>query len=396
MKPITVLHIIDSLALGGTELQVVRTLRRLDANGFRQVLCLLRWMEYSTLQALEDKIETHTLNLAVKNDYRRGVIRLRHLIDRIQPDVLHTHLFKATIIGRIAGRLTHRPVITTLANTPYEPLWSVDDPGLTRWKVKAVRTIDAATAAWTTWYVANSEAVKQSAIRHLGISGGRITVVHRGIGWETLPTVSAEQARAIRAELGWTDAAPLLLNVGRLVPQKGLQHLMDAMAIVIKALPHARLAIAGEGRLRASLEAQIQANGLRGIVRLLGERRDVPPLLAATDLFIFPSLSEGFPNALLEAMAYGKPCIASRIEAVEEIAGSDGAVLIPPRSPLATAEAILMLARDPDQRRRLSAAAALRARHFDLQESVHKLEAVYREVVAGRGVAGAIADARAR
>ncbi|MGH2670445.1 MAG: hypothetical protein ACRDH5_15245, partial [bacterium] len=94
MKPITVLHIIDSLALGGTELQVVRTLRRLDANGFRQVLCLLRWMEYSTLQALEDKIETHTLNLAVKNDYRRGVIRLRHLIDRIQPDVLHTHLFK--------------------------------------------------------------------------------------------------------------------------------------------------------------------------------------------------------------------------------------------------------------------------------------------------------------
>jgi len=396
MKPITVLHVIDSLALGGTESQLVRTLRQLDPSRYRSVLCLLRWMEHSTLQALDDRIETHTLGLALKNDYVQGVVRLRDLIRRIAPDVLHTYLFRATIIGRVAARLTHRPVVTTLANTPYETLWRIDDPGLNRWKTGIVRAMDAATAAWTTRYVANSEAVKRSAMRHLRVPEDRITVIPRGIAWENLAVISPEQVQAARAELGWTDAGPLLLCVGRLVPQKGLRYLVDAMAVVAKKLPGARLGIAGEGRLRASLEAQIRTLGLGRIVRLLGERRDVPCLLAAADVFVFPSLSEGFPNALLEAMAYGRPCIASAIDAVEEIAGTDGTILVPPRSPQALAEAILGAAGDPQRRRTLAAAAHLRARAFDMDDSVERLEEIYRSMAPGHDVGAPLVGANMR
>jgi glycosyltransferase involved in cell wall biosynthesis len=244
--------------------------------------------------------------------------------------------------------------------------------------------------------VANSETVKRSAMRHLRVPEARITVIPRGIAWENLAVISPEQAQAARAELGWTDAAPFLLCVGRLVPQKGLRYLVDAMAVVTKKLPGARLGIAGEGRLRASLEEQIRTLGLGGIVRLLGERRDVPRLLAAADVFVFPSLSEGSPNALLEAMAYGRPCIASAIDAVEEIAGTDGAILVPPRSPQALAEAILAAAGDPQRRRTLAAAAHLRARAFDMHDSVDRLEEIYRSMAPGHDVGAPMVGANIR
>jgi len=394
MKPITVLHVIDTLQTGGTESQLLRILPRLDPGVFRQVLCPLQ-MTGSLAGVAGDGVETHPLGLH-KNDVLRGVAALRATIARVRPDLLHTHLFAATLMGRVAGRLSRLPVVTTLVNTPYAPAWRIDDPALARWKVEAVRAVDALTASWTSWYVAISETVKRSAVRHLGIPADRITVIPRGVAPEDLPALSPEEMRQVRQSLGWADADPLILNVGRLVPQKGQRHLIEAMVEVMQRLPRARLAIAGEGRLRGALEAQIRALRLDGTVRLLGDRRDVPVLLAAANLFVFPSLSEGFGVAFLEAMAAGRPCIASDLEVVREVAGSDAAVLVPPMSSGALADAIMTVSRDEEMRRRLAEAARIRARHFSLAEAARRLEEVYRRVAGRETAADVLVGAASR
>ena len=373
--PITILHVIDTLAPGGTEFQLVRTLQRLDAHAFRSTVCVLRTP--AGLPWIAADRAPHTLGLKHNMDYVSGVRRLVQLIRTVRPTVVHTYLFNATLIGRIAGRLTGRPVITTLVNTPYEPSWRVDDRTLIWWKVEAVRAVDAATAVWTTRFVANSHAVKASAVRYLGVSPDRITVIYRGIDliWST---VSAEQIAATRLALGWQEADPLIVAVGRLVPQKGHRYLVEAMETVAKAIPRARLAIAGDGRLRGQLEERLRSLKQGTVVRLLGNRDDIPSLLAAADIFVLPSLSEGFPNALLEAMSQGKPCIASALPAVREIAGADGALLVRPESSGALAEAIVTLAADGARRRRLGVTARQRAQLFDLDRSARQVEDVYR------------------
>ena len=376
---ITILHVIDTLAPGGTEFQLVRMLQRLDAHGFRSTVCVLRTPAGLPWIAA-DRVQPHSLGLKHRRDYVSGVRRLVQLIRAVRPTVVHTHLFNATLIGRIAGRLTGRPVITTLVNTPYEPSWRVDDPTLIWWKVRAVRAVDAATAAWTTRFVANSHAVKASAVRYLGVSPDRITVIYRGIDVTHRSPMSTEHIAATRQAIGWQEAEPLIVAVGRLVPQKGHRYLVEAMETVAKAIPRARLAIAGEGRLRGHLEAQLRSLTQGTMVRLLGNRDDIPSLLAAADIFVLPSLSEGFPNALLEAMSQGTPCIASALPAVREIAGADGALLVRPESSGALAEAIVTLAADDARRHRLGVAGRQRAQLFDLDRSARQLEDVYRDV----------------
>lgn len=385
--PITILHVIDTLAPGGTEFQLVRTLQRLNAHGFRSTVCVLRTLA-GLPRIAADRVEPHSLGLKHSRDYVSGVRRLVQLIRTLRPTVVHTYLFNATLIGRIAGRLTGRPVITTLVNTPYEPSWRVDDPTLISWKVGAVRAVDAATAAWTTRFVANSHAVKASAVRYLGVSPDRITVIYRGIDLTYRSTVSAEQIAATRQALGWQEAEPLIVAVGRLVPQKGHRYLVEAMETVAKAIPRARLAIAGEGRLRGQLEERLRSLTQATVVRLLGNRDDIPSLLAAADIFVLPSLSEGFPNALLEAMSQGKPCIASALPAVREIAGADGALLVRPESSGALAEAIVTLAADGARRRSLGVTARQRAQLFDLDRSARQVEDVYRDLAGDARPAG--------
>jgi glycosyltransferase involved in cell wall biosynthesis len=381
MKTITILHVIDTLQTGGTESQLLRLLPHLDRQQFRHVLCPLQLKGHLTT-ALGEGVKLHPLGLS-KNNLPGGVAALREMIRRDEPALLHTHLFAATLMGRVAGRLTGKPVLTTLVNTPYAPAWRVDDPALSRWKVEAVRALDALTAPWTTWYVAISEAVKRAAVQDLRLPPDRITVIPRGVELGGASAPSAGDVAAVRRSLGWVDADPLILNVGRLVPQKGQRYLIEAMAAVVRRLPRARLAIAGEGRIRPSLEAQIRTLGLAAVVQLLGDRRDVPLLLAAADIFVFPSLSEGFGVALLEAMAAARPCVVSDLEVVREVAGPEAAVLVPPADAGGLAEALLAVAGDQERRRTLAAAALARAQRFSLAAAARRLEDVYRHIASG-------------
>jgi glycosyltransferase involved in cell wall biosynthesis len=196
--------------------------------------------------------------------------------------------------------------------------------------------------------------------------------------------LGARERAALRAELGVVDGAPLLIAVGRLVPQKAPLDLVRAFAQVRTLGPAPALWIVGRGRLEDSLAREIARLGIGDRVRMLGLRSDVPRLLAASDVFVSASHWEGLPVAVLEAMAVGLPVVATGVGDVPRALGVDSGVLPSPRDPAAIARAVAQLIADPARRRQLGARGRERVRaHFGTRAWAERHMALYTEVVHG-------------
>ncbi len=387
-RRVRVLHVLEDLDTGGTEQQLAIYLLRSDRERFEHQVCLLCETGRFAEVLRNAGIPIHVLWLRRSWDLVRAVIRLRRLVRQFAPDIIHARLYRPGLVGRTVGRLSGVPVVTTLVNMGYEPEWRVDDPHLRPWKVEVVRALDSFTARrWDTQFVAVTEAVKRSAVRRLGIAAEKVTIIPRGLAFDTMSIPSPAAVERLKAELGCTDAYPIVLNVGRLVPQKGQRYLIESMRQVLEEFPKARLLVAGEGELHDEFSGLIRSQGLEPSVQLLGDRTDVPILLAAADIFAFPSIVEGFGVSLIEAMGYGKPCIASDIDSLREVSGGrTRALLVPSRSEDALAMAIMRLARDRGLSGRIGAAAAAWARsRFDARQCSRDLEDVYMQMLNGRG-----------
>jgi glycosyltransferase involved in cell wall biosynthesis len=387
MEPLTVLHVIDSLSTGGAEHQLASHLQCADHKRFRHLVCALSGGVRFTEMLQVSGVPVFSLELKRRRDMMRGVRRLWGLIREQRPAVIHATLFRAAVVSRTVGQLTGVPVITSLVSPTYEPEWSADNPDLQGPGVRLAHLIDRLTArAWGSQFVAITQAVKDSAVRQLGVSPNRIEVIPRGLAFDRMHPPSEGGLAEARVFLGGSSRFPVILTVGRLVPPKGHRYAILAMKRVAEALPQARLVIVGEGRLRAPLEDLIRTHGLDDRVMLAGERRDVDILLHAADLFVFPSLSEGFGVALLEALGAGRACVVSRTPALTEVTnGGRVALLVEPGSPEALAAGIIRLAVDRGLAVRMGAEAAAWARaRYDIARSMQSLEELYATLVARR------------
>ncbi len=181
-----------------------------------------------------------------------------------------------------------------------------------------------------------------------------------------LPGVSAETARAVRAGLA-AAGRPVVLAVGRLAVQKGFGTLLDAAGRLRGCDPQPLVVIAGAGPLHPELARRIDTERLP--LRLLGQRDDVPALLAAADVFVLPSLWEGQPLILQEALRAGVPIVATRTGGIPDLTGEDAALLVPPGDPERLAAALVRVLAEPGLAARLSAAAAERARSLPDEEA---------------------------
>jgi len=181
-----------------------------------------------------------------------------------------------------------------------------------------------------------------------------------------LPRVSTETARAVRAGLA-ADGRPVVLAVGRLAAQKGFGTLLDAAGRLRGCDPRPLVVIAGAGPLHPELARRIDTERLP--LRLLGQRDDVPALLAAADVFVLPSLWEGQPLILQEALRAGVPIVATRTGGIPDLTGEDAALLVPPADPERLAAALVRVLAEPGLAERLSAAAAERSRSLPDEET---------------------------
>jgi len=179
-------------------------------------------------------------------------------------------------------------------------------------------------------------------------------------------------------------SGPIVGTVARLAPKKGQVDLIEAAALVVRRRPDVTFVLAGDGELRGDLSAQAKSLGLNGHVRFLGAVDDPIPLLGRMDIFTLPSHMEGMSNAMLEAMAAGRPIVATGVGGNSEVVvpGETG-LLVPPRDPARLAEAILALVNDPKRAAAMGAAGRARVRaEYSVETMVKRLEDLYRELLA--------------
>ena len=186
-----------------------------------------------------------------------------------------------------------------------------------------------------------SEAVKKDIMKYDMVSEKKIVIIHNGVDASRFLNADGSD---LRAEFVLKAGAPVIGSVGRLFIQKGQRYLIEALPILKNDFPDIRLIIAGDGPLLHELESLASRLGVKDNIIFAGTRRDVPEIISLLDVFVFPSVWEGFGNALIEAMSAGKPVIASDIPPVKEITDSGAcAIFVPPKDPPAIAEAVKKL-----------------------------------------------------
>jgi glycosyltransferase involved in cell wall biosynthesis len=239
----------------------------------------------------------------------------------------------------------------------------------------------------TAHFHAVSRAVKESAVRDLGIPADRITVIERGRDPARLRVADPVRRERARRRLGLSERDEVLVTVGRQEFQKGQRYLIEAMAELSGIRPNMVLVIVGRrGHASEELERVWRETELGDRIRFLGFTEDVPEILAAADLFVFPSLYEGLPGAVIEAMASGLPIVASDIDATREVLEPGrNALLVPPASASHLAGGILRLLCEGETRRRFgSRSRAIFEERFTLQGSVLRMAALYERVLQGK------------
>jgi glycosyltransferase involved in cell wall biosynthesis len=203
--------------------------------------------------------------------------------------------------------------------------------------------------------------------------------IYNGVDVTRFPVASVQATAQARRAIGMPVGVPLVGSLGRLHPQKGFSDLLTAFAQVRQRVSSVRLFVAGDGELRDDLEAQARSLGIAAAVTFAGVRADVSEILAALDVFVLPSLWEGMPNAVLEAMAAGLPVVATAVGGTPEVVVDRvTGLLVPPQDPGALARAIERLLRDPGLRRTMGRAGRRRVeRHFHIQETVRQVQDLY-------------------
>ncbi len=274
---------------------------------------------------------------------------------RKRPDVLHCHLLRANLYGRIAARLAG---VATVINT----IHGVDEYMIGRDPLaRAVRLVERLSAGWVSQYVAVSEDARHAVIKHLKIDPGKITTILNALDLTAFQQHRAK-GLAARAALGLDPDAVVVGSVGRLAPLKNYASLVRWTGKLAAAFPQVRLLIIGDGEERQALESLIAELHLQDRVRLPGFQADIPRILPALDIFAFPSLSEGLSIALLEAMAAGLPCVVMDVGGNPEavVDGQTGYV-VPVADGPGFQAALARLIKDEDLRKKLGEAGKNRA-----------------------------------
>jgi glycosyltransferase involved in cell wall biosynthesis len=362
MTPATVLIVSNhGDIVGGGEISLLLLLEGLDRARWRPVVVVPgEGSVADRCRALG--LPTHVIPLPGLRRFRGGVIRavlsLKRLLAETGAQLLHANGSRAMLYAGVAGWLGCRPVLWHVRVADRDPLL---DPVLAR----LARRI-----------VVNSRAV---AGRFSGAAARRVTCVYNGVD---LKQFSPRPPRpGMRQAAGVSGQGPVIVSVGRFVAYKGYDHLIEAARLLKEDRPDVEWVIAGDGELRGALEAQCRRHGLAGQVHFLGWRDDLPDVLSLADLCLFPAVGEHFGRVLIEAMAMGKPVIATASGGVPEIVvdGKTG-LLVPPADPAALAGAARALLADSEMRRRLGAAGRARVEtEFGLARHAAAIEAVYRE-----------------
>ena len=351
-NPLRVLHVVGESRFGGIA-RIILGLGRVAGEEGWQVDVL------TTDPDLQRAVSQHGLGVVSMDVIRReirplwdlgGLLRLQSFLRRERYQIVHTHTSKGGFVGRLAARMAHVPVIV---HTAHGFAFHEGSPASARLFYSALERI---ASRWCDRIVSVSEFHRDWALELGMCKASEILAIPNGISAPKLSDPFVPDV--LRRQLGARDGDFLIMAMSRLAEDKGLDHLIEAAAMLPQDQRRYRVLIAGDGPVRRRLEQLASDLGLSEVVTFLGFRQDISDLLAACDLVVLPSLREGLSIALLEAMAAGKPIIATSIGSNREVASqADMASLVPPGDAKALAEGIQRFARDPMLMAHLAAGA---------------------------------------
>ena len=301
-------------------------------------------------EGLRSEIESAGATLTNLNaDGRRAIgIEFKRLITRLSPDLVHTTLIDADVIGRPVASWSMIPVVSSLVNVNHGV--SVIRAGAGgRDRRLLAWSADVVTARLVVRFHALTEHVASTMSRRLAVPRRRIEVIPRGRDPESLGRRTPERRRVARAGLGVLDDRPVIVAAARHEHQKGLDVLIRAASLIARRHPNARVFIGGrEGQASAALRQILEELQLQDVVQFIGQRDDVANLMCAADVWCVPSRWEGLGSILIEAMCLEVPVVASAVPAICELGGDPSVFrLVNPDDPSDLASGVMDVLSSP-------------------------------------------------
>jgi glycosyltransferase involved in cell wall biosynthesis len=360
---IKVLHVLTDTNIGGAGRYLFNLLTFSDNNPFEAIVACPAGGELEK-QLKSKGIKVFTMEGGERSANFSHIKKLRQIISREKVDIVHTH---ASFAGRIAGKLSGCKVVMTRHG--------LGNSGRNLIKRITTRLISQ---TFTDRIIAISRAVKVS-LMDSGVPADMITIIYNGIDLSKFEGIEG----TLRKELGVDPDVPIVGIVARLVPEKGYEYAINAFYHVLKVYPSAQLIIVGDGPLEEPLKSMCAKLGIKDHVIFMGYRQRVENLVADFDVFVLPSISEGLGLALLEAMALGKPAVATTAGGIPEIVKHDvNGLLVPSGNDKYLAESIIEVLSDSKRAKALGLAARITAREkFSSKTMIEKTENVYMEIL---------------
>ena len=370
-SPVGVAYIVATQAFGGPERQIIGVLSELDRSRFDPVL--ISFTRYHgerrpvLVEAEAAGLATVAIRMTTPFD-PRAIPLLARALRRHRVGIISPRGYKADLLGLLLGRLLGLPVVATCGG------WT----GHT-WRVQFYERVDRMAYRFMDAIVAVSEATRRQVIG-FGARPERVRVVPNAVDGRRY---HPGDGTALRAELGIAPEATVIAAMGRLSPEKGHRYLVEAFAQLPRAKP-LHLLFVGDGPERSRLEELAASRGVSDVT-FAGWQRDMAAFYRAADLVALPSLAEGLPNAVLEAMACAKPIVASDVGGVGEvIRDGETGLLVRPSDAAALRDALSRLVEDPSQAAALAQRAHAHAGGLTFTRNARLLETVYRDVLDAR------------
>ena len=392
-----ILYVIDNMQYGGGE------------RAFGQLISLLSKDKYEIDVAckpggvFEEKIISSGASLRPVDMGSRyspkAILQLFSIMKKRSIDIVHSQGGRADFFTRVAAKLAGVPIIVSTIAMPVEGF----DVNPLRKSVYAA--FDRFSERFVDKFIVVSKALEHALIEKHRINKEKVVLVPNGIEVEEYRPWGAERraqsaeggsqesgiggqgvggkGQGVREEFGLGNKIPLVGAIGRLVWQKGFEYLIKAIPSVAEKFPEAKILIVGEGELEAKLKAESEKLKVRDKIIFTGFRQDIKEILSAIDILAMPSLLEGMPFVILEAMAMAKPIVATDIESITEILdnGKTG-ILVPPKDPDALSRAIISLLTDGDKARQMGFKARMTVEEkFRVEVIVDRVEKVYQELL---------------
>lgn len=335
---VTILHMIETSGPGGAENMMIRLIDNLDKEKFHSIVCLLKdgWLN-KTLQ--RQGVETVIIPQTRSFDYTWIKSALKCLADK-KIDLMHSHEFAMNTYSSMLSVIKGIPCVSTVHGKNY--YWEKFQRKLAYRFVSRVSSM-----------VPVSDDIRNFLVSKVGIHKKRLTVIPNGIDFNLYQN-NEEKRFSFRKTLGISQDATLIGAVGNLYPVKGHTYLIQALAKIKQTHANIQLVIAGRGNELSSLQDDAKQYEVIDNVHFLGFREDIPEILNAIDMFVMPSLSEGMPLSILEAMAAERPVIASRVGGIPEvIVDSQTGYLSEAKSPVDLASKISKCIDDKDATSRI-------------------------------------------